>query len=59
MEDAPETKVYAKLLYMHLELCRKDFEGKERKDMFDFIKRFETIFPDQCKVFTDRFPGEK
>lgn len=56
--DDPATTVYGRLLWMHMEECRKDFDGPKRALMFELIERFYEAFPAECKVWDDRYGGQ-
>lgn len=58
IKDDPATSVYGRLLWLHMEEARRDFNGKERERIYNLINEFEKTFPAQCKVWKDRYPGK-
>ena len=54
-DDHPAVRVYGILLHRHLEAARKDFGGKRRAELFEFIERFRSEFPDECQEWDVRY----
>lgn len=57
-QDDPATTVYGRLLWLHMEEARKNFDSAERKRLFALIDEFEKTFPSQCEVWKVRYPGK-
>ena len=55
MTDKPATSVYGELVRRHAQAARKDFNGPRRAKLFDLIEDFIAEFPDECKVWDDRY----
>lgn len=55
LTDDAATTVYGRLLHMHMVAARKRLDGPEQKMLFEFIKRFRQIFPDECQFWEDRY----
>jgi len=57
-EDNPATTVYGDLLWRHHRAARENFDGPERKKLFDLIEAFREEYPAECQVWDDRYSGQ-
>lgn len=54
-QDKPATLVYGNLLWRHLRAARNDFDGPDRSRIYDLIEKLRTEYPEECKVWDDRY----
>ncbi len=57
MSDHPATTVYGDLLWRHLKAAQDGEHGRRAK-LFNLIDDFRAEYPDECKVWHDRYPGK-
>lgn len=56
--DKPATTVYGNLLWRHMDACRKHgVPSPEQDRLFKLSMEFRAVYPDECKVWEDRYPG--